>query len=214
MTVDVKICGCTDEAAVAAAREAGAMFVGFVMYPPSPRNLSPEHARALLDAEGGAIAPLAVAVTVDADDAQLARIVDTLAPNLLQLHGEEPPERVADVRARFGVPVMKAVAIAEASDLDRAERHAEVADRLLFDAKPPKDELPGGNARSFDWSLLTGRAWRVPWLLSGGLTPDTVAAAVRASGAPGVDVSSGVEAERGVKDADAIHAFLEQTRGV
>jgi len=212
MTVDVKICGCTTPEAVAAARDAGAMFAGFVFYPPSPRAVSPEHARELM-AAGGAITPLSVAVVVDADDATLARIADTLAPALVQLHGDETPDRVADVRARFGLPVMKAVSIGGEADLATADRHAGVADRLLFDAKPHPGGLPGGNARSFDWQLLGGRAWPKPWLLSGGLNTETVGEAIATANPPGVDVSSGVESEPGVKDPAKIHAFCAAVRG-
>lgn len=211
MTVDVKICGCTTPEAVAAAREAGAMFVGFIFYPPSPRAVAPERARGLM-AEAGAIAPLSVAVVVDADDETLASIVDALAPSLLQLHGAETPERVADVRARFGLPVMKAVSIGGEADLARADGYGEVADRLLFDAKPQPGGLPGGNARSFDWKLLGGRSWAKPWLLSGGLNAETVGEAIATAHPPGVDVSSGVESEPGVKDPAKIREFCAAVR--
>lgn len=212
MPVDAKICGITRPDAMAAARDHGAAFVGLVFYPRSPRYVAPKDAAALAALRGSAAA---VAVTVDLPDMQLAAILDSVPIDLIQLHGGETPERVAAVRERFGVPVMKAVAIAGESDIARAHAYAEVADRLLFDAKPPADDgqaLPGGNARAFDWTLIAGEHWPVPWLLSGGMTADTVGEAARTAGARAVDVSSGVESAPGVKDPERIAAFLAACR--
>jgi phosphoribosylanthranilate isomerase len=206
--IATKICGLTTAEAVDAAREHGAAFVGLVFYPRSPRHVSPAEAADLARRRGAA---QAVAVTVDLDDAGLAEILETAEIDLLQLHGAETPARVAAVRARFGVPVMKSVAVAGPDDLTRAHAYAEVADRLLFDAKPPKDKadaLPGGNARAFDWDLLAGRSWPRPWMLSGGLHAGNVAQALRVSGAPALDVSSGVEAAPGRKDPAKIAELL------
>jgi phosphoribosylanthranilate isomerase len=210
--LEVKICGITSREAMTAAREHGAAFVGLVFYPRSPRYVAPKDAGALAAAKGDA---KAVAVTVDLPDMQIAAILDSVAIDMLQLHGGESPERVAEVRERFGVPVMKAVAIGGPDDVERAHAYAEVADRVLFDAKPAEGdprELPGGNARAFDWQLLAGETWPVPWLLSGGLTADNVAEAVRTARAPGVDVSSGVESAPGVKDPARIADFLGASR--
>lgn len=212
MPLDAKICGITSAGAMAAARDNGAAFVGLVFYPRSPRYVAPKDAGTLASAKGDA---KAVAVTVDLPDMQLAAILDSVAIDIIQLHGGETPERVAAVRDRFGVPVMKAVAVAGPADIERAHAYAEVADRLLFDAKPAEGDssaLPGGNARAFDWQLLAGETWPVPWLLSGGLTPENVADAARIAGAPGVDVSSGVESAPGEKDPDRIAAFLAACR--
>lgn len=212
MSVAVKICGINAADALAAAREGGAAFVGFIFYPPSPRAVTPEEAGRLAAGKGGM---QAVAVTVDADDATLAGIVEAAPIDLLQLHGAESPERVAAVRERFRLPVMKAVKVAGPADLDAAQPYLDAADRLLFDAKPPKDArgmLPGGNALAFDWQLLAGRDWPRPWMLSGGLNAGNLAEAVAASGARAVDVSSGVEVEPGRKDPGRISALLELAR--
>lgn len=190
-----------------AAVAAQARYVGFVFFAKSPRNVTITRARALaLDVPTG-IAK--VALVVNADDATLDEIVDQVPLDMLQLHGSETPARVADVRARYGLPVMKAIGVADASDLATIDLYSEVADQLLIDAKPPKGaDLPGGNGLAFDWQLLAGRKfWTVPWMLAGGLTPDNVAEAVRLTGARQVDVSSGVEASAGVKDADRVSAF-------
>ena len=208
MSVDAKICGLTDARSMAAAAEAGAAYVGFIFYPPSPRYVTPETAADLARHAGSASK---VAVTVDLCDDELAAILATAPIDLIQLHGSETPERVGEVRQRFGLPVMKSVAVAGADDLDRADAYSGVADRLLFDAKPPKekpDALPGGNALSFDWQLLAGRDWPLPWMLSGGLTADNLAAAVEISRAPAVDVSSGVEDAPGRKNPDKIRSLL------
>lgn len=204
----VKICGLTQPADVAAVAAAGAQYAGFVFFPKSPRNVSIQVARAL--AVEAPIGLAKVALVVDADDALLDAITGAVPLDMLQLHGHETPQRVAEVKARYGLPVMKAVGVADASDLVQIDTYSGVADQLLIDAKPPKGaDLPGGNGLSFDWQLLAGRKyWQCPWMLAGGLTPDNVAEAVRRTGAKQVDVSSGVEAAPGVKDADLIRAFV------
>lgn len=216
MSIAVKICGITDAAGFDAASDAGADMVGFVFFPPSPRAITPAAAAALSSRRAGG--PLRVGLFVDADDAMLAATLAALRLDILQLHGEEGPDRVASIRARFGVPVMKAVGVATRAEVAEATaRFAPVADRLLFDAKPPPagtpGALPGGNAAAFDWSIMQGAAVPVPWLLAGGLTAANVAEAIRASGATGVDVSSGVERARGVKDPALIRAFVAAAKG-
>lgn len=207
MSVAVKFCGLTRPEDLAAAATAGARYAGFVFFEKSPRHLSLDAARALSLAAPVGLAK--VALTVDADDAALDALLAQVPIDMLQLHGHESPERVAEVRARFGLPVMKAVGIAEATDLARIGLYEDVADQILVDAKPPQEAtLPGGNGLAFDWRLLSGRKyWRKPWMLAGGLTPDTVADAVRLTGARQVDVSSGVERAPGVKDAARMAAF-------
>ncbi len=207
MTVDVKICGLTDKAAVTAAVDDGASMVGFVFFPASPRNLTPAEAAELTgDVPDGVIR---VGMTVDADDSLLATITATAGIDMLQLHGSEAPERVKDIRARFGLPVMKVLAVASAEDVIAAADYESVADRLMFDAKPPDGAArPGGNARAFDWSLLQGNSCDKPWILAGGLTAENLAEAVKTSGAVAVDVSSGVEDAPGVKSVGKIRAFL------
>lgn len=202
----VKICGLRDAASLHAAVDAGAAYVGLVFFPKSPRNVSIEEATLLAQAVPPGVAK--VALVVDADDTLLDRITAKVPLDILQLHGHETPERVAEIRARYGLPVMKAVGVADESDLAALDVYAQVADQLLVDAKPPKDAvLPGGNGLSFDWRLIAGRRWPVPWMLAGGLTPDTVGEAIALTGAAQVDVSSGVEAAPGVKDAALITAF-------
>ncbi len=209
MALEVKICGLNTPAALDAAVAAGARLVGFVFFPPSPRVLSPAAAAALARRVPPGV--LRVGLVVDADDATLDAILAAVPLDLLQLHGQESPERVAAVRARFGLPVIKAIAVEQAADLAAAERYAGIADRLLFDARPPKGALlPGGNARSFDWRLLAGRSWPRPWLLAGGLHAGNLAEAVRLSGAAAVDVSSGVEEAPGRKNVGLIRAFLAE----
>ncbi len=214
MSIDVKICGITTADALAAARDGGAAFAGFIFYPPSPRYVTPDTAGVLAGERG----PLrAVGVVVDLSDAELDALVRAVPLDLLQLHGRETPARVAEVKARFGLPVMKSIAIAGEADVARAAAYEDAADRLLFDAKPPKDlpgALPGGNALAFDWRLLAGRDWRRPWMLSGGLDADNVGEAVRISGARAVDVSSGVEARPGLKDPEKIRRFLATARAL
>ena len=201
-----KFCGLTEPKDVDAAVAAGAAYVGFVFFLKSPRNLDPEAARelALLVPPGTA----KVGLVVDADDATLDQIMQTVPLDMLQLHGKETPERVAEIRGRYGVPVMKAVGVAEAGDLEAVERYAKVSDQLLIDAKPPKGgDLPGGNGLAFDWRLITGRRWPVPWMLAGGLTSENVAQAVAMTGASQVDVSSGIEDSPGRKSVAMMRAF-------
>lgn len=206
MTVRVKICGLGRPEDVSACVDAGAAYVGFVFFKKSPRNLSPSAAREL-----ALLTPLGiakVALTVNATDAELDSLIDQVPLDVLQLHGSESPQRVAEVKARFGLPVMKAVGVGDEGDLPALDEYAQVADQLLVDAKPPKDAaLPGGNGLAFDWRLIAGRRWPIPWMLAGGLTPQTVAEAVRLTGALQVDVSSGVESAPGVKDAGLIADF-------
>ncbi len=204
----VKICGLTTRETLLAATEAGAAYVGLNFFPPSPRYLTLEAARDLaLDVPPGVAK---VALTVDADDATLDRINETVPVDILQLQGKESPERVAQIRARYGLPVMKAVGIGSEDDVPALDLFAEVADQLLVDAKPPKDgPLPGGNGVVFDWRLIANRKWARPWMLAGGLTADNVAAAIALTGAVQVDVSSGVESAPGEKDPDRIRAFIQ-----
>ncbi len=209
--VRVKICGLRRASEVAAAAAAGAAYIGFNFYPPSPRSLTPAAARAAALATPAGVAK--VGLTVDAGDDALAALLAEVPLDMLQLHGSEDPGRVAEVRARFGLPVMKAVGVASAIDLPALDAFARVADQILVDAKPPAGAaLPGGNGLAFDWTLIAGRRWPVPWMLAGGLRPDNVAAAVELTGARQVDVSSGVESAPGVKDADRIRAFLAALR--
>ncbi len=206
--IHVKICGLRTAADVAAAASAGATYVGFVFFPKSPRNISIEEAAALAVEVPLGVAK--VALVVNADDAFLDALTANVPLDILQLHGSETPERVAEVKARYGLPVMKAIGIADASDLPAIDAYATVADQLLIDAKPPKNAvLPGGNGLAFDWTLLADRKyWTVPWMLAGGLTSDNVAEAVQRTGATQVDVSSGVEGAVGVKDVGLIASFV------
>jgi len=204
--VEVKICGLTAADQVAEAVKAGADYLGLVFFARSPRNLDPARAAELAAEAGGA---RRVALTVDATDAELDAILARVPVEILQLHGRESPARVAEIRARFGLPVMKAVGVAGPEDLALLARHEAVADRVLVDAKAPAGAaLPGGNGLSFDWRLVAGRAWPRPWMLAGGLSPENVAEAVRRTGAPAVDVSSGVERAPGIKDATRVRAFV------
>jgi phosphoribosylanthranilate isomerase len=214
MSVTAKICGLSTEAAVKAAVAGGAAYLGFNFYPPSPRALTAEMAARLCAAMPPGIGR--VGVFVDAEDDAIAAVLAAGAIDLIQFHGRESPERVVDAKARFRRPVMKAIAIAGPEDVLAAARYEEVADLLLFDAKPPRrpDALPGGNGLAFDWALIAGRSWRRPWMLSGGLTPELLPEAVRISGAAAVDVSSGVESRPGVKDLDKIHDFLAVARAL
>ena len=210
-TTKVKICGLTTEAALEAALAGGADYVGLVFFPPSPRNLSPEAARPLAARARGR-AKL-VALMVDPDDALLDAVVASVDPDILQLHGEEPPERVAEVRRRWAKPVMKAVKVETAEDAEAALRYRGAADLILFDARAPKDATrPGGNGAPFDWGTLARVKDKVAYMLSGGLTPDNVAEAIRVTGAAIVDVSSGVEASPGKKDPDLIRRFLQAAK--
>lgn len=208
----VKICGITRPADLSAAAEAGARYAGFVFFPKSPRHLSVEAAAAL--AAEGPPGMARVGLFVNPDDAALDAVLDRVPLDIIQLHGAETPARVAEVKARTGLAVMKAVGIAVPADLDALWDHGLVADLLLVDAKAPPDAvLPGGNGLSFDWRLLAGRRMLKPWMLAGGLTPANVAEAVRLTGAPGVDVSSGVESSPGAKDPDLIRAFVAAAQG-
>ena len=205
--VRVKICGLRDPADLDAAARAGAAYAGFVFFARSPRNLSVEQARALSLTAPAGLAK--VALTVDADDATLDAIVAGVPLDMLQLQGSESPARVAELRGRYGLPVMKAIGVAEAADLAGILDYALVADQILIDAKPPKGaDLPGGNGLPFDWRLVAGRHWLKPWMLAGGLTAGNVAEAIRLTGARQVDVSSGVESAPGVKDQAKIAAFV------
>lgn len=206
--IRVKVCGLRTAADVHAAAAAGASYVGFVFFPKSPRNVTVAQAAALAVEVPMGIAK--VALVVNADDAFLDDLTAHVPLDILQLHGSESPARVAEVKARYGLPVMKAVGIADAGDLPQIDAYAAVADQLLIDAKPPKDaDLPGGNGLAFDWTLLADRKyWTKPWMLAGGLTPENVAEAVRRTGARQVDVSSGVEGDVGVKDAGLIASFV------
>jgi len=211
MPVEIKICGLMTPEALDVALEAGADLVGFVFFPPSPRSLSFEAARAL----GARVRGRArtVALSVDADDDFLAASIVALKPDMLQLHGKETPERVTALRSRFGLPVMKALPIAERADLSPIRRYADVADLLLFDARAPREATrPGGLGKSFDWTLLAGVDAGVPFMLSGGLDAGNVAEAMRITQAPAVDVSSGVERSPGDKDPDKIRAFVRAAR--
>ena len=204
----VKICGLTSAETVSAAVQSGAAYVGFNFFPRSPRSLTVEDARSLALEIPEGVAK--VALTVDASDDLLDEITANVPCDMLQLHGNESVGRVAAIKTRYGLPVMKAVGIADAPDLEAIDAYSDVADQILVDAKPPRDsELPGGNGLSFDWRLIAGRKWSVPWMLAGGLTPENVEEAVRLTGARQVDVSSGVESAPGVKDASAIRAFIE-----
>ncbi|CUH43135.1 phosphoribosylanthranilate isomerase [Ruegeria atlantica] len=209
--VAVKICGLTTPDHVRAAADAGARYVGFVFFSKSPRHLDLDAAAGLAQLVPAGVAK--VALTVNATDEELDRIIARVPLDMLQLHGKETPQRVSEVCDRFGLPVMKAIGIAEAEDLSAIDLYSEVADQLLIDAKPPRtSELPGGNGLAFDWRLLAGRKyWQKPWMLAGGLTPDNVAEAIRMTGAKQVDVSSGVESGPGVKDAIKISEFVSAT---
>lgn len=208
MAIWVKICGVKTAEALDAALDARADLVGFVFFPPSPRHLDLNLARALASRVGDRAG--IVALTVDADDRLLADIVETVRPMLLQLHGHETPERLAAIKARFALPVMKALAIETRADLDRIKAYAGAADRLLFDARPPRAATrPGGLGRPFDWTLLQGLDPGRPFIVSGGLDAENVAEALRITRAQGVDVSSGVERAPGDKDPAKIRAFIE-----
>ncbi len=208
MSVSIKFCGLSRVEDVVAAADAGARYVGFVFFPKSPRNVTPDEARLLAVEVPVGVAK--VALVVDADDAFLDEITSKVPLDILQLHGKESPERVAQIKARYGLPVMKAVGIADAEDLPQLDVYAQVADQILVDAKPPKTgALPGGNGLAFDWRLIANRRWPVPWILAGGLTPENVALAVQMTGARQVDLSSGVESSVGVKDAGLMRAFAQ-----
>ncbi|WP_299412191.1 phosphoribosylanthranilate isomerase [uncultured Sulfitobacter sp.] len=205
--VSVKICGLRKPEDVRAVAEAGARYVGFTFFPKSPRFVEFPQAADLAAAVPVGICK--VALTVNADDAFLDALTSAVPLDMLQLHGGESPVRVAQIKARYGLPVMKAIGVADQADLAQIDAYTGLADQLLIDAKPPKDaDLPGGNGLAFDWQLLAGRVWRSPWMLAGGLTPDNVAEAIRRTGARQVDVASGVESSPGVKDAALIQALV------
>ncbi len=205
----VKICGLSTPDAVDAALDGGATHLGFVFFPRSPRDIDPLMAAELAGMARGKA--LSVAVCVDPDDALLDRLQLEVGPDLYQLHGRETPERVAEIRARTGAGVIKALAVKSGSDLDGAAAYERAADHLMLDAHPSGD-LPGGAGVGFDWGVLAGRSFAKPWFLAGGLRPESVAAALRITGAPGVDVSSGVESAPGVKEPALIAAFLKAAR--
>mgnify|MGYP001403909963 CR=1 FL=1 len=199
-------------AGASTAVEAGAHYLGFVFFAGSPRAVTPDQAAALADVVPPGIAR--VGLFVNPDDATLDQVLSTAPLDMIQLHGTEQPGRVSAIRARTGLPVMKAVAISGPDDVTQGHAYADVADRLMFDAKPPKDATrPGGNALSFDWQLIAGESWSKPWILAGGLTPENVADAIAASGATAVDVSSGVEDASGAKNPENIRGFIAAAKG-
>jgi phosphoribosylanthranilate isomerase len=211
MAARVKICGIRTAEALGAALQARADLIGLVFFPPSPRNLSIEEAEPLAEYARGFAA--VVALVVDADDALLERIMAAVHPDMLQLHGSETPARVAEIRERFGKPVMKAIKVATAEDAEAALDYREIADLILFDARPPKGaDRPGGHGAAFDWSVLAGVRDKVPFMLSGGLTPENVGEAIRVTGATAVDVSSGVETAPGIKNPGLIRAFIRAAK--
>jgi phosphoribosylanthranilate isomerase len=212
MSVKAKICGLSTPEAVRAALDGGAGYLGFMFFAKSPRNVAPDAAgRLAAPARGRGVK--VVAVAVDPTDAELDAIVGGLSPDLIQLHGKEPPPRVREIGARTGLGTIKVLSVSEASDVDAAGAYDGLVEHLMFDAKPPKDaERPGGLGAPFDWTLLGGRRFQRPWFLAGGLDPWNVAAAVAATGAPLVDVSSGVERGPGLKDPALITAFLDAVR--
>ena len=211
MTVAVKICGLSSPDAIDAAVSAGAVYGGLVFHPKSPRFVALEQARVLAERMRGRLK--SVALITDMDDAGIAALVKTVAPEFLQLHGSETVQRTAEIRARFGLPVIKALPVGEASDLAVAAGYEKVADMLMFDARAPKGaQRPGGHGAAFDWKILAGCSFAKPWFLAGGLDPGNVARAIELSGAEQVDVSSGVESAPGVKDAARITAFINATR--
>jgi phosphoribosylanthranilate isomerase len=209
--LDIKICGLKTDAALAAALSGGATHVGFIFFPKSPRNIAPPEAGRLRELAGGKAK--AVAVTVDADNAFLDAIVAEMRPDMLQLHGSETPQRLTELKARYGLPIMKALSVREPADLAAIAPYLGVADRLLFDAKPPKgSELPGGNGVSFDWTILARLDADVDYMLSGGLNAANIGEAIRLANPPGLDISSGVESAPGIKDTALIEQFFKAVR--
>lgn len=207
-----KICGLTSEQAVFDVANAGAHYIGLNFFLKSPRYAAPDLARDLSLATPIGVAK--VGLFVDADDTTLDHIIDHVPLDMIQLHGSETPHRVREVKNRYGLPVIKALGISAADDLAKIELFNAVADQILVDAKPPKDAvLPGGNGLSFDWTLIAGRRWPIPWLLAGGLTPENAALAVEMTGARQLDVSSGVESAPGIKDVEKIRAFIAAVNG-
>jgi phosphoribosylanthranilate isomerase len=211
MSLDIKICGLKTEAALGAALAGGASHVGFIFFRKSPRYVDPAEAGRLRRLAAGRAK--AVAVTVDADDETLDRIVTDIQPDMLQLHGKESPERVAALKARHGLPVMKALSVRIAADLDAISLYRSVADRFLFDAKPPAgSQLPGGNGVAFDWAILSAVGRDVDYMLSGGLDAGNVAEALSIANPPGIDLSSGLESAPGVKEPVLIAEFFRVIR--
>ncbi|MEP2027081.1 MAG: phosphoribosylanthranilate isomerase [Paracoccaceae bacterium] len=207
MDIRVKLCGLKTKADIDVAVTAGATYVGFVFHPKSPRHLSTAQAAAMATAAPAGLCK--VALIVNADDSLLDFLTTEVPLDMLQLHGSEAPERVRAIKDRYGLPVMKAVGVADSNDLADLDSYCRVADQVLVDAKPPRGApLPGGNGLAFDWELIAGRRWPVPWMLAGGLTPDNVAEAVKMTGARQVDVSSGIESAPGQKDHDLMRAFV------
>ena len=206
--MQVKICGLKEAADIEAAAQAGARYIGLNFFPKSPRYVTPAQAAAL--SVGTPVGVAKVALVVNASDAEIDAILKQVPLDIPQLHGTETPARVAEIRARIGLPVMKAIGVADQADIAQIADYEAVADQILVDAKPPKNaDLPGGNGLSFDWRLIAGRTWQRPWILAGGLVPANVAEAIARTGAQQVDVSSGVESAKGVKDAALIKAFIE-----
>jgi len=211
MALDIKICGLKTDEAMAAALAGGASHVGFIFFAKSPRYVEPAEAGRLRQAAIGKAK--AVAVTVDADDAFLDEIVEKMRPDMLQLHGAETPARVAEVKARYGLPVMKVFSVSEAADLERIKPFVGIADRFMFDAKPPKgSQLPGGNGVAFDWRILAGLDAGLDYMLSGGLNAANIGDALRSANPPAIDISSGVESAPGVKDPALIEQFFRAVR--
>lgn len=206
----VKICGLSEPETLAAAVDAGARFVGFVFYPPSPRNVSFDIAWNLARAVPTGVR--SVGLFVDPDDALLERVLTGIQLDMVQLHGDETPQRIAEIKARYAMPVMKAIRVGSSDDLDGIAAYEDAADWLLFDAKPPNADLPGGTGERFDWNILAGRDFKKPWMLSGGLDADNVQDALSILKPDAVDISSGVESARGVKDAAKIKAFIEAVK--
>ena len=209
--IRIKMCGLKRVIEIEAAVASGANYVGFVFFPKSPRYLDPDAAATLALSVPDGIAK--VALTVDADNTMLDDLIERVPLDMLQLHGSETPERVLEVKARYGLPVMKAIGIADASDLPQLDIYGRVADQLLVDTKKPKgSDRPGGNAVAFDWGLIAGRRLPVPWMLAGGLTPDNIGSAIARTGAKQVDLSSGIESAPGVKDPALMAAFAAAAR--
>lgn len=206
----IKICGITEITALKAACDHGARFIGFVFYPPSPRALSPAAAGELIRQLPSTVK--AVGLFVDPDDETLEEAIALAPIDMIQLHGHETPQRVAQIKARFHRPVMKALRVADARDVEAAHAYEDAADWLLFDARPPKADLPGGTGQRFDWSLLNGRSFAKPWMLSGGLDAGNVGQALAQLDPPAVDVSSGVEQSRGIKDPQKIIEFIQAVK--
>ncbi|MEH6629652.1 MAG: phosphoribosylanthranilate isomerase [Halopseudomonas aestusnigri] len=213
MGTEVKICGINTSEALQSAQQSGADYLGFVFFPKSPRHVSIDQANSLAQQVKPSIKK--VGLLVDASNDEIKQILSQVPLDILQLHGGEPLERVAEIKQLFGLEVMKVIKVSDEKDFQNIAPFEEIADRLLFDAKPPKglkNVLPGGNAISFDWRLLSGRSWSRPWMLAGGLTCDNIQEAIKISGAPSVDVSSGVEDRPGVKSIEKIHLFTRNAK--